>query len=306
MVDPLTRAGYRVEVRNDGESGLRAFHELSPSLVLIEPMIPKKHGFQVCRAIKDSERGRDVPVVIATSFYRGRKHSLDARKNYRCDDYLEKPVAEAVLLERCRALISVPVAVAADGGRSRPSSRSVATDEEGTSEGLRLGQRRTPGDDAVASEPTGIDRPARGGLANLSDAEIEASLDGLLAGDASPPSGPEAAMPLIDLPLDAPAPPEIDVPHPPDPEPESLPRDRVEDPRQAVDDGEGSPDVDALEPVAPAHSRRSRAPLWIALAAIVCIVGGVAILWWIGELRSTPPSAGQVERPIGDGEGVVP
>ena len=85
---PLVRAGYEVEVASDGIAGIEAFERLKPDLVLIEPMVPKKHGFQVCQEIKSTPAGRSTPVLITTGFYRGRKHRDEARENYGCDDYL--------------------------------------------------------------------------------------------------------------------------------------------------------------------------------------------------------------------------
>ena len=66
-IKPLTGAGYNVEVANDGIAGLQAFERLQPDLVLIEPMVPKKHGFEVCQEIKDSDQGKCTPVLITTT-----------------------------------------------------------------------------------------------------------------------------------------------------------------------------------------------------------------------------------------------
>ena len=49
---PLTKAGYSVEVAKDGLSGLAAFERMKPALVLVEAMLPRKHGFEVCQEIK--------------------------------------------------------------------------------------------------------------------------------------------------------------------------------------------------------------------------------------------------------------
>ncbi len=101
----LTEAGYGVEVANDGVAGMEAFERLRPDLVLIEPMVPKKHGFDVCREIKGSPEGRDIPVLITTGFYRGKKHHLQAKQQYGCDDYLEKPVSAEALVTACRRFL---------------------------------------------------------------------------------------------------------------------------------------------------------------------------------------------------------
>lgn len=95
---PLVSAGYRVEVAKDGIAGSRRFAELLPDLTLVEAMIPKKHGFEVCQELKSSEHGKNSPVVIITGVYKGRKYRHQARHQYGCDEFLEKPISPTDLL----------------------------------------------------------------------------------------------------------------------------------------------------------------------------------------------------------------
>ena len=96
---PLARAGYRVEIATDGLAGISRFDELSPDLTLIEAMIPKKHGFEVCKELKQTPHGQRSAVWILTSVYKGRKYRTQAFFHYKCDEYLEKPIREDELLE---------------------------------------------------------------------------------------------------------------------------------------------------------------------------------------------------------------
>jgi TonB family protein len=96
--DPLTGAGYTVEIATDGVSGIEAFHRLSPDMVLVEAMIPKKHGFEVCQELKRTPHGRQTPVIITTGVYKGRKYRTQALHIYGCDEYIEKPIAAEQLL----------------------------------------------------------------------------------------------------------------------------------------------------------------------------------------------------------------
>jgi CheY-like chemotaxis protein len=96
---PLELAGYRVEIARDGLSGIRRFHQSRPDLTLIEAMIPKKHGFDVCEELKRTPHGRRTPVLIATSVYRSRKYAFEARHLRHCDDYLIKPISGERLVE---------------------------------------------------------------------------------------------------------------------------------------------------------------------------------------------------------------
>jgi hypothetical protein len=67
-------------------------------MVLVEAMIPKKHGFEVCQELKRTPHGRQTPVIITTGVYKGRKYRTQALHIYGCDEYIEKPIAPEQLL----------------------------------------------------------------------------------------------------------------------------------------------------------------------------------------------------------------
>jgi TonB family protein len=102
----LQHAGYRVEVAHDGVEGLDAYERVKPDLVLIEAMLPKKHGFEVCREIKRTEDGESTPVLITTAESKGSRFVNDAMKIYGCDDFFEKPIEEEELLSACRRFLN--------------------------------------------------------------------------------------------------------------------------------------------------------------------------------------------------------
>lgn len=120
---PLERAGYRVEVATDGKAGIQRFHALRPSAVIIEAMLPKQHGFEVCKALKQTPHGILCPVMIATSVYRGRKYRHQATHLYSCDAYLEKPIADDDLITAVEGALQ-DYAIA----RRRASEESLAID----------------------------------------------------------------------------------------------------------------------------------------------------------------------------------
>ena len=102
---PLTNAGYSVEVAKDGLSGLAAFERMKPALVLVEAMLPRKHGFEVCQEIKAKPGGKATPVLITSAVCRGRKYRMDALQIYGCDEYIEKPIPDAELVSMIERLI---------------------------------------------------------------------------------------------------------------------------------------------------------------------------------------------------------
>ncbi len=129
LVGPLERAGYEVHVAKDGLTGIEAFHRLEPALTLIEAMLPKKHGFDVCQELKNTPHGRLTPIVIITSVYKGRKYRTQALHHYGCDEYLEKPIEESKLLETVEQLL-----VSAVGSATPPETPAADTVTEAVSE----------------------------------------------------------------------------------------------------------------------------------------------------------------------------
>lgn len=119
LSDLFTESGYQVDTAKDGPSALAMFRETRPAAVLLEAMIPKKHGFEVCQEIKRTPEGKSTPVIIMTAVYKGRKYRTQAMHVHGCDEYVEKPCAPEVILEIVRRMVPpgpVPHPVAA--GRS--------------------------------------------------------------------------------------------------------------------------------------------------------------------------------------------
>ncbi|WJH34949.1 response regulator transcription factor [Paenibacillus sp. CC-CFT747] len=97
----LTFEGYSVTTANDGLEGLRRILEQEPRLIVLDVMMPKLDGWEVCRRIRES--GIDVPVLMLTAKdeVADRVKGLDIG----ADDYLVKPFALEELLARVRVLL---------------------------------------------------------------------------------------------------------------------------------------------------------------------------------------------------------
>jgi len=63
----LTKAGFQVQTAADGEEGIQRATEMRPSLILLDFVMPKMNGYQVCRALADSPLLKDVPVVLMSA-----------------------------------------------------------------------------------------------------------------------------------------------------------------------------------------------------------------------------------------------
>ena len=97
----LQRAGYQTLEAYDGEDGLAQAVSANPDLILLDVMLPKKNGFDVCRALRD--QGSSVPVIILTA----REEEADKVLGLEigADDYITKPFSVRELLARVKANI---------------------------------------------------------------------------------------------------------------------------------------------------------------------------------------------------------
>src|ERR1041385_7619418 len=94
----LAREGLRVETAADGEAGLLQFRSSPPSLVILDLMLPKMSGLDVCRAIRAES---DVPILILTA--KGSEADKVAGLELGADDYVTKPFSMRELVSRVRA-----------------------------------------------------------------------------------------------------------------------------------------------------------------------------------------------------------
>ena len=101
LQDALEAEGYRVIIALDGQSGLDRAVKEKPALILLDVMLPKLNGFQVCAELR--RHSNMVPVLMLTAKGRvsERVEGLDAG----ADDYLVKPFSTVELLARMRALL---------------------------------------------------------------------------------------------------------------------------------------------------------------------------------------------------------
>lgn len=100
----LEDQGYRVLTAEDGQQAIELTHEHHPELVVLDIVLPKKNGYQVCRSIK-SDPDLAIKVMVVTSKAMEKDRIWSQRQG--ADGYLVKPVDPDELIELVEGLISI-------------------------------------------------------------------------------------------------------------------------------------------------------------------------------------------------------
>ena len=99
----LNKEGFAVMSAADGEEGLLKIEEENPDLVVLDWMLPKISGIEVCRRLRNRPETRNVPVIMLTA--RGEESDRIRGLNTGADDYLTKPFSMVELTARIRAVL---------------------------------------------------------------------------------------------------------------------------------------------------------------------------------------------------------
>ena len=96
----LTKEGYQVTVANDGEEGLEKFNQVKPDMVLLDVMMPKMDGLEVCRRIR---KAGNTPVMMLTA--KGETFDKVLGLELGADDYMVKPFDAKEVVARIKAVL---------------------------------------------------------------------------------------------------------------------------------------------------------------------------------------------------------
>jgi len=99
----LDKEGYRVAVAGDGEEALMMANERAPDLVILDWMLPKVSGIEVCRRLRGRAETRNVPIIMLTA--RGEESDRIRGLDTGADDYVVKPFSMVELTARVRAVL---------------------------------------------------------------------------------------------------------------------------------------------------------------------------------------------------------
>jgi len=106
----LNREGFRVEVAQDGASALQRFAEVQPDVILLDLMLPRISGIDVCREIRKTST---VPIIMVTA--KSAEIDMVVGLEVGADDYITKPYRIRELVARLRALLRRAGMVTANG-----------------------------------------------------------------------------------------------------------------------------------------------------------------------------------------------
>jgi class 3 adenylate cyclase len=101
----LAADGYEVVTAGDGEQALAVAHEAEPDLILLDIMMPKVDGIEVCRRLKARPNPSFVPIILVTAMTDAK--DIVAGLEAGADEYLTKPVDHAALAARVRSMLRI-------------------------------------------------------------------------------------------------------------------------------------------------------------------------------------------------------
>ncbi|WP_029011092.1 response regulator transcription factor [Azospirillum halopraeferens] len=100
----LQKAGYAVRVARNGEEAMQSVAETTPDLILLDAMMPKRDGFDVCQSLRADARWKDLPIIMLTA----RSRDVERQKGMAlgATDYITKPFSTRDLVATVRKYLA--------------------------------------------------------------------------------------------------------------------------------------------------------------------------------------------------------
>jgi DNA-binding response OmpR family regulator len=100
LITRLTLCGYEVFAESNGKDALLSFAKYEPDLIILDTLLPKLDGYEVCRIIRDTSQ---VPIIILTAL--AKTSNLIMSLDSGADDYLIKPFSQRELEARINSIL---------------------------------------------------------------------------------------------------------------------------------------------------------------------------------------------------------
>ncbi len=101
----LSAEGYDTVMAYDGQQTLDIVREQRPDLILLDIMMPKLSGYEVCQILKNDPQTRDVLILVVTAL--NEMGDIEKAVQAGCDDFLSKPINRLELTTRVKSLLRV-------------------------------------------------------------------------------------------------------------------------------------------------------------------------------------------------------
>ena len=102
----LTASGYEVTTAYDGEEALKKVDRRKPDLILLDIMMPKMDGYQVCEALRYKEETKEIPIIFVTAKTEV-KDWTHAIFNVGVNSYITKPINPKKLLDKVKSVLKM-------------------------------------------------------------------------------------------------------------------------------------------------------------------------------------------------------
>ena len=99
----MTRSGYEVQVARNGEEALALVETFMPDLVLLDVMMPRRSGYEVCQKLRESAQWRHIKIVMLSA--KGREAEVSKGLSLGADGYVTKPFSNRELIAKVGELL---------------------------------------------------------------------------------------------------------------------------------------------------------------------------------------------------------
>jgi DNA-binding response OmpR family regulator len=99
----MQQGGYEIRTVSNGDDALLAAREFRPHLLLLDIMLPRRNGFEVCQLLRESPELKEVKIIMLTA--KGREAEVAKGLALGADAYITKPFATRELLDTVRRLL---------------------------------------------------------------------------------------------------------------------------------------------------------------------------------------------------------
>ena len=102
----MQQGGYSVRTAENGEQALAALSEGLPDLILLDVMMPRKDGYEVCQRIRQTPEWAHLPIIMLTA--KSREVEREKGLALGADDYISKPFSTQEVVETVNNLLANP------------------------------------------------------------------------------------------------------------------------------------------------------------------------------------------------------